>query len=49
MVLYFSGTGNSAYIAKNIGCKIQDEVVNLLEKIKFQTKSVCSIADVFQL
>ena len=34
MILYFSGTGNSAYVAKRIGKMINDEVVHLFEKIK---------------
>lgn len=34
MILYFSGTGNSAYAAKRIGREIGDETVDLLEKIK---------------
>lgn len=34
MILYFSGTGNSEYVAKRIGKEIGDEVMNLFEKIK---------------
>lgn len=34
MILYFSGTGNSAYVANYIGNQINDEVVNLFEKIR---------------
>ncbi len=34
MILYFSGTGNSEYVAKRIGKAIGDEVVNLFDKIK---------------
>lgn len=34
MILYFSGTGNSEYVAKRIGKGINDEVINLFEKIK---------------
>lgn len=34
MILYFSGTGNSEYAAKRIGDKIDDQVVNLFEKIR---------------
>lgn len=34
MILYFSGTGNSEYVAKRIGKEINDEVRNLFEKIK---------------
>ncbi|MBC8570570.1 EFR1 family ferrodoxin [Zongyangia hominis] len=34
MILYFSGTGNSEYAAKRIGKAIDDEVVNLFERIQ---------------
>ncbi len=34
MILYFSATGNSEYVAKRIGKEINDEVVNLFDKIK---------------
>lgn len=34
MILYFSGTGNSEYVAKRIGKEINDEIVNLFQKIK---------------
>lgn len=34
MVLYFSGTGNSEYVAKRIGEGCGDEVINLFEKIQ---------------
>ena len=34
MILYFSGTGNSAYVAKRIGKEIDDEVIDLFEKIR---------------
>lgn len=34
MILYFSGTGNSQYAAKRIGKEINDEVMNLFEKIR---------------
>lgn len=34
MILYFSGTGNSEYVAKRIGKDTGDEVMNLFEKIK---------------
>lgn len=34
MILYFSGTGNSAYVAKRIGKEIADETVDLFEKIR---------------
>ncbi len=34
MILYFSGTGNSAYAAKYIGKEISDETVNLFDRIR---------------
>lgn len=34
MILYFSGTGNSAYTAERIGKEIGDEVQNLFEKLR---------------
>lgn len=34
MILYFSGTGNSAYVAKKIAACIGDEVVSINDKIK---------------
>lgn len=34
MILYFSGTGNSAYVAEKIGRQAEDETVNLFEKIR---------------
>lgn len=34
MILYFSGTGNSEYVAKRIGKEVNDEIVNLFQKIK---------------
>lgn len=34
MILYFTGTGNSAYVAEHIGKIIDDEVVNLFDKLK---------------
>ena len=36
MVLYFSGTGNSAYVAKRIASILQDDVLDLLEKLQTQ-------------
>lgn len=33
MVLYFSGTGNSAYVANEIGKSLSDNVLNLHQKI----------------
>lgn len=34
MILFYSGTGNSAYVAKRIGKEIGDEVRNLFDEIK---------------
>ena len=34
MILYFSGTGNSEYVAKRIGKITNDTVINLLDKIR---------------
>lgn len=34
MILYFSGTGNSEYVAKRIGKEAGDEVMNLFDKIR---------------
>ena len=34
MIFYFSGTGNSVYVAKRIGKEISDEVINLFDKIR---------------
>lgn len=36
MVLYFSATGNTEYIAKELAKRTNDECVNLLERIKKQ-------------
>ena len=34
MILYFSGTGNSKYVAKHIADALGDEIVNLNDRIK---------------
>ena len=34
MILYFSGTGNSKYVAKRIADALGDEIVNLNARIK---------------
>ena len=34
MILYFSGTGNSEYAAKQLGQALGEEVINLFEKIR---------------
>lgn len=36
MILYFSGTGNSEYVAKRIKVMIKDETLNLFDKIRKQ-------------
>lgn len=39
MILYFSGTGNSEYVAKRIGEMADDQVVNLFERIRTEDYS----------
>ena len=34
MILYFTGTGNSGYVAKRIGAAVDDEVLDLFDKIR---------------
>lgn len=34
MILFFTGTGNSKYVAKRLGDKLNDEVIDLFEKIR---------------
>ena len=34
MILYFSGTGNSEYVAKHIADALGDEILNLNDRIK---------------
>lgn len=34
MILYFSGTGNSEYLAKSLASELEDEVVDLFSYIK---------------
>ena len=34
MILYFSGTGNSAYVARRIGAAVGDETVDLFERLR---------------
>ena len=36
MVLYFSATGNTEFIAKELAKRLNDECINLLERIKTQ-------------
>ncbi len=40
MILYFSGTGNSAYAAKKIGQEIQDEIMDLFKKLRSRDYSL---------
>lgn len=39
MILYFSGTGNSAYVANYIGKQLGDEVINLFDRLKYHNYS----------
>lgn len=34
MILYFTGTGNSEYVAERIGREANDEVINLFERLR---------------
>lgn len=34
MILFFSGTGNSEYVAKRIGKEMDDEIISLFQKIR---------------
>ena len=36
MILYFTGTGNSRYIARKIAQVLGDELLSINEKLKFQ-------------
>lgn len=36
MVLYFSGTGNSRYVAKRIADALGDELLSMNERIKYE-------------
>ena len=36
MVLYFSATGNTAFIAKELALRLNDECINLLDRVKTQ-------------
>lgn len=42
MIIYFSGTGNSEYVANEIGKAIDDEVFNLFSKIRDEDYSTIS-------
>ena len=39
MVLYFSATGNTEFIAKEISRRINDDCINLLDRVKQQDLS----------
>ena len=39
MILFFSGTGNSAFVARKIARKIPDNYLNLFDRIKQQDYS----------
>ena len=39
MILYFSATGNSEYVAQKIGNEIEDETLNLLQKFQTNDRS----------
>ena len=45
MILCFSGTGNSRYIAKRIADELQDEIVDVNAKIKAVNYSPIKIGD----
>jgi len=47
MVLYFTGTGNSKYVAEKIGSIIDDDVVNLFDRIKNKDYSTISSENSF--
>ena len=40
MILYFSATGNTEYIAKELARQLNDECINLLDRIKKDDHSV---------
>lgn len=42
MILYFSGTGNSEYTAKRLGEVIEDETLNLFERLRTKNYSAIS-------
>lgn len=45
MILYFSGTGNSKYVAKRIADALGDEIVNLNDRIKASDTSSIEIGE----
>lgn len=40
MILYFSGTGNSRFVANELGKQLNDEVVSLNEYLKERRKGI---------
>lgn len=40
MILYFSATGNTEFIAKELANQLQDECINLLDRVKQEDYSV---------
>lgn len=42
MILYFTGTGNSEYVAKRIAKGIDDDIINLFDKLKDKDNSEIS-------
>ena len=40
MILYFSATGNTEYIAKELAKGLDDECINLLDRVKKQDNSI---------
>ena len=40
MVLYFSATGNTEYIAQELATQLDDECINLLDRVKKQDYNV---------
>ena len=45
MILCYSGTGNSRYIAQRIADELQDNIIDLNEKIKTNNYSSIEIGD----
>lgn len=45
MIMYFSGTGNSRYIAKRIADNIRDELIDANDKIKRRDTRTIQVND----
>ena len=45
MIIYFSGTGNSRYIAKRIADNIRDELIDANDKIKRRDTRTIQVND----